>query len=343
MDLLKVTKVPSENPQIDQWRFLAQYSYTANIHTYLQSKGLPCDNLNIEFIAGCIRQSDAYFTAAINTPLDISPLLLYYGATNLLIGIAAMLQGAKPDIQNHGLILELPSTQTFKIADVQVKPVNPSFGALQFISNIFSNGCKLANGTSWSFEEILGSIPDLRREYDSCYPLAKPFAIAVDVVKLESRSLDRINFSEVSRFNTPEDMFNSIENFSKYYLTPQIDNDLNFIILNRKKNANEAGIYSMYGRKYLSLGHRKSGNLLTPNQIVVMFMGLFVLGYLSRYHPEIWNPFVRSDNTGEKLVIEKFLSICTRYLPNLTLSHINNTQLHFINEIDGFLDLSNKR
>jgi hypothetical protein len=69
-------------------------------------------------------------------------------------------------------------------------------------------------------------------------------------------------------------------------------------------------------------------------------MGLFAFGYLSRYYPERWNPFVRSDETGEKLVIEGFLLICQRYLPNLVLNLIYGERVQFINELEKILDIS---
>jgi hypothetical protein len=65
-------------------------------------------------------------------------------------------------------------------------------------------------------------------------------------------------------------------------------------------------------------------------------MGLFMLGYLSRYHPERWNPFVRSDNTGERLVVERYMAICARYLPNLVLNEIKLRRVQFVNEVAVF-------
>ncbi len=71
-----------------------------------------------------------------------------------------------------------------------------------------------------------------------------------------------------------------------------------------------------------------------------MFMGLFALGYLSRYHPEVWHPFVKRDESGERLVVEKLLSTASRFLPNLILESMYGYRMQFITEAQGTTDLT---
>lgn len=341
--LLEITNIYSENPSYEQWKLLSQFAYTTNVSNFLTKKGFTTTPELEEFIAGCIRQSEAYFNAFKNTPLDISPLLLYYGATNLLVGVGSMLQGNKLPITNHGMRLTLPSNAIYRIADTEIQPINSAEGALQNLSNVFSNNCQLVDGSKWLLEEVFSLIPDLRREFGNCYPIAKPHTVAIEIVKRNSRIAERIDTKQIARFNTPQDLFSLICDFSSFYLEPQISAQSDFIFLNRRQTAtSEIGSRSISGRKYLELGYIKKSTLIAPNQIIVMFMGLFALGYLSRYHPEKWNPFIRSDNTGEKLLIEKFLSTCARFLPNLILSVIHNTHFQFVSGVEGTLDLSVK-
>ena len=63
-----------------------------------------------------------------------------------------------------------------------------------------------------------------------------------------------------------------------------------------------------------------------------MLMILFALGNISRYNPELWHPFVRTDATGERLVVERFLSLATRWLPNLVLNAIRGESVRFTAE-----------
>ena len=69
-------------------------------------------------------------------------------------------------------------------------------------------------------------------------------------------------------------------------------------------------------------------------------MILFALSYISRYKPEVWNPFIKFDTSGEKLLIENFLQVCYRVIPNYVLNIILDENLYFVNEIQGITDNS---
>jgi hypothetical protein len=289
--------VNSENAQKDQWQLLAKYAYPTNISRYLTQHGLTESQTVIEYIAGCFRQSEAYFEAAGNSPIDISPLLQYYGAVTLLAGTSAMLLGAALPINGHGMTLDASNVK--RIADVKVKPRGN--GALHQFSGVFSQGCSFINGVPWTMEEIFGSIPDLKQDFENCYQQATPFTFPIERVKMDRGSFERIAKKDLSRFTVPEDVLVNIENLFDSYITPETTSE--YIILHRKIKSTEIGIYSVFNQKYLQLSHIKNGRGITPGLIMNMFMGLFSLGFLSRYHPEIWNPFVRSDETGELLLV----------------------------------------
>lgn len=336
---MDVRRIATESPKADQWKLLTQFAYPTNIREYLKNRRCADPGRDtLEYIAGCMRQGEAYFTAAENSPLDIAPLLLYYGAANLLAGVSAMMTGVRLAIKHHGMELVKPGTE--RIADARVKPVHPKIGALQQFCNVFSGGCVLPSRVPWTVEELLGSIPDLKQDFENCYRDALPYTIPVEIVLRRRGSLERIVPSEVGRYKSLEDALARVVGFADAYLDPQYSRQMNYIVLRRKMGAAEIGTYSIFGQKHLQIAHIKNGQDLSPNQIIVMFMGLFALGYLSRYHPELWNPFVRSDETGEKLVIERFLAICQRYLPNLVLNVIRGERIQFVYETEGVLDLT---
>ncbi len=189
-------------------------------------------------------------------------------------------------------------------------------------------------------EEILGSIPDVRREFENHYPDALPYTIPVEIVRRRQAALERILPSHVAKYPSPKDALDRVVGFSRAYLAPQYGEQLDYIVLYPRKAASALGTYSILGQRYLQVAHVKQRQHLSPNQLILMCMGLFVLGYLSRYHPEVWNPFVRSDATGERLVIEKFVAICHRFLPNLVLNAIDGARIQFVYETDRVLDLT---
>jgi hypothetical protein len=335
---MKITRIQSDNPRVDQWKLLSQFSYPTNINRFAQEKGLTFSKETVDYIAGCIRQSEAYFSAAESSPIDISPLLMYYGATNLLAGTSALLTGNKLPLMHHGMNFHLPVVVNPKIGDYEINPIRPTDGALQNFSNIFSNGCLLTGAGRWSVLEIFGSIPDLIEEFEICYQPALPFCLPAKTIRAEMHGLefyyDRIDMNLVSKYGKVFETLMAISNVSNAYIPIRINIPNPFAKLYYKPDSTDVGIYSTFGQKYLPLNHQKNGNQICPSQIIFMFMGLYALGYISRYYPEKWNPFIRTDETGERLVIEKFMSICQRYFPNLALNEIRGARIQFVYEIE---------
>lgn len=329
-----VIYINSENATKDQWKLLAQYAYPTNIVRYLQQHAFAGSEKLVEYIAGCFRQSEAYFTAAEDSPIDISPLLQYYGAATLLAGASALVQGDQLPIKEHGMTLN--ATDIRRVADAQVTPRRN--GALQQFASIFSIGCRFVNGEPWTLEEIFGSIPDLKQDFEDCYQQAVPYTIPVEIVKRDRGSLERIAIEELRRFRAPDDALTNVENLRQAYLVPELTNQ--YVILRRRIESSEIGTYSLFNQKHLQVAHSKKGQKLTPSQVMSLFMGMFSLGFLSRYHPEFWNPFVRSDQTGELLLVEKFIAVCQRYFANLVLNEIQKSRIQFVNKTKGILDLS---
>ena len=94
------------------------------------------------------------------------------------------------------------------------------------------------------------------------------------------------------------------------------------------------------GQTFLRKYHEKGSHKITLPSIIYIYMALFVLGNLSRYRPSIWIPFVKNDSTGERQIIEKFMRICQRNIPNIVLNFIHDTQFYFTKEIYEPLNLS---
>jgi len=84
----------------------------------------------------------------------------------------------------------------------------------------------------------------------------------------------------------------------------------------------------------------RDGKEYYVDQIMAIFLGLFALSVLSRYHPAKWYHFVQRDDTGEKGLIEDFLLIAQRKLPNLVLNVILGKEMQFIYNTIGTTDLS---
>ena len=129
-----------------------------------------------------------------------------------------------------------------------------------------------------------------------------------------------------------------IVDFSKEYLKAQITND--YIILREKLTSTDIGTYSISGQKYLINEFEIGSNKYHLNQIMSFFLGLYSLSVLSRYHPALWYEFIQKDETGERSLIENFLSVSARKLPNIVLDLITGKENRFQPSITGYVDLS---
>ena len=288
-NVTNVRRFKTENPRMDQWQLLAQFGYSTNIERYFAEKGLSQpDKKTIEFISGCVRQAEAYYSAASNAPLDIAPLLLYYGAVSLLAGISGIVTGVQPPIMNHGMKLRLPAMATNRIADAQIVPHSPISGALQQFCNVFSDGCVLTNGGVWTLMEVLGSVPDLKREFEDCYSDAVPFSVPMEVVRTRRFEFERVALSELARCDNPTDVLEHVKDFARSYLKPQISGDGAYVVVHYKSGGEEIGTHSIFGQKHLQIAHIKNGRSLTPSHHLVY--GVVCLGLSLEVSPRSVEP-----------------------------------------------------
>lgn len=125
----------TESPEDDLWRELLQYSYRANVSRYLKEHSLDEDEDTINTIIGSFLQANEYFKASKSANLQISPLLLYYGATNLLLGLTSLMTGKRPEIKNHGMTA-IDSTISTYIAEANVVFGDPNTGGIRTIFGI---------------------------------------------------------------------------------------------------------------------------------------------------------------------------------------------------------------
>ena len=338
-------KIVSEDPLREQWRMLSQYAYSRNVKKYFEEKGIASyDDATVEFISGSILQGESYFQAARTASLHIKPLLVYYGTSNLMAGAAAMLTGKVPGVKSHGMKLTTPDQKQgeFLIAEMAIHIIDPKIGALHGFNSVFSE-CPLIGSPDWTVEEIFGSVPDLLLDFENCYPNAKPYVIPVEIVRARGGVIERISPESLRRFSSIDEALAQIDNLSKSYLPLQYSEQMTHIVLRTKKTStSDIGVYSLSGRKYLQLVHEKRNTRYNISTLIIMFMGLYALSVLSRYNPERWNPFVKNDSTGEKLLVEKFLDLSERYIPNLIINYLKSERVMFVYESDGYVDLASR-
>ena len=319
----------TENPLKEQWQMLMQFSYLENCKRYLMKHNEGCiDQKCLDIISCSISQAKEYFDASQHVSLNVSPLLLYYGTTNLLIGASHLILNKVIKITDHGMKLPV-ELNCSRIADNIIKAVNPNTGGLSQFINAFYNNLDFPFGHTLKLLDIFGSIPELLYEYSYSYPKQHSHLIRLKIKEKKDHVFEEILLANYDGLGSIDDDLERIEGFRNNYICQGTESS---IILRRKLSFQDVGIYSISGEKFLQIPILIGGKYITIPVLILMYIALFALGYLSRYHPEIWNPFLRTDNTGEKHLIEKFLNVCRRKIPNYILDFIFNNEINFVNK-----------
>lgn len=323
----------TEEPEQELWRSLLQFSYGANILRYFDENHVQKserDDVLTNSIAGALLQADEYYKASKTVSLQVEPLLLYYGTTNLLFALYVLLTGSVPTINNHGMHIAADPSNTF-IADIGITFDHYADGGIHILSGGLGFNANLCEYHPWDLGEFLDSIAEIRDDFERCYRDRKSHIIPIDVIKTPDGTVEKIFLDEREESSTLE----MIEGFSSAYLSPQRvarRNIGSYLILHHKMTGKPIHQIAYSGQPYLQVGHEKCGKKMTIPKELNMYVSLFALSSLCRYHPEKWNPFVTQDSTGEKLLVEKLLYYSRRMLPNIVLNKILKKQVFFVSD-----------
>ena len=327
------TRIFTEEPEQELWRSLLQFSYKANILRYFDENHITKsekDDILANSIAGALLQADEYYKASKTVSLQVEPLLLYYGTTNLLFALNVLLTGSVPTISNHGMHIAVDPNKTF-IAETGISFDHYSDGGVHIFSKNLGFATNLCDYHPWDLGEFLDSIAEIRDDFELCYRSRKSHIIPLDVIKTPDGIVEKIFLDEGEAAAT----LDMVDGFASAYLTPQrasSRNESSYLILHHKMTGKPIHQIAYSGQPYLQVGHEKSGKRLTVPKELNMYVSLFALGSLCRYHPEKWNPFVTQDSTGEKLLVAKLLYYSRRMLPNIVLNRILKKQISFVSD-----------
>lgn len=326
-----MTTIFSEQPESDLWRELLQFTYEANIKRYLVKKGNEADEDTINCIAGSFLQANEYYKAAKDANLQISPLLLYYGSTNLLYGMVNLLSGSINKISNHGMKIFIPEQMNF-IADTKIRFLSPVDGGVHVVARALGFAPDLTGFGDWSLREFLDSIAEICADFVQCYDVQAGCIVMLDIFNTPDGKVEKIYFSEENK-NVLLALLEKVEGFGKSYLrvtsAKEFKTNKEYFVLRHKLIGKDISEQSYSGQPYLRAGHIKNSQLITIPTILNMYISLFAFASLCRYFPERWSPFILKDTTGEKLLVEKFMYYARRLIPNYVLNKILETTVHY--------------
>jgi hypothetical protein len=335
-----VRKIHTEDPEKEQWKMLLRFSYPETVQKYFDSQGVGDrnDSKLIENICGSISQAREYFEASKVTSLQIAPVLLYYGATNLLSAFASLKLGQDLGISGHGMSISDDNLDLTNLGEIKITPNNSNRGSLPILNKSYGSNVDICQNGSWRLVELFGSIPDLLDDFINYFPDEEPSIIPIEEVYTGQYYFDRIPSDFLAKFDNQENLFNRIANYNKAYLQPEIQS--HYVILYRKLNYKDISIYSLMAEKFLVVTQNKQGSAIyLPIEISILML-LFCFGFICRYKANLWTPFIRNDSSGKRLLIDTFLDYVHRVIPNLALNYITNEKCIFMNQIVSSTDSS---
>jgi len=321
----------SEDPETTQWEMLMQYSYESNVKKELSKRKFSGPENLSETVAGAFSQAYEYFRASNASSLYTSPLLLYYGMANLLSGACQIMAGTFLDVNVHGMFLQPAGSQSLEhLADVTVCPIANGKGALSVFGQMLDPEWDFSRLGHWTLGELLGRMPDLYDEYCEFYGSTSPSLIPLERNTDGRVFIDRVKQESLDRYPQLAPFLVTVPHFSNAYLDPQdVTMVEHAIVLHQKPGGPDITLQGMSGSLFLCTGHGSAHVDHVPTQDILLYMTFFALGFLSRYRPDLWNPFVKTDSTGERHVFAKCVDVARRVFPNLVLNRLLGYSVDF--------------
>lgn len=326
----------SEDPEFDIWSRLKNYSYAGFLDNYFSSKKLLFDDKLKEVISGSILQAKDYFEASRTVSMQTAPLLMYYGAVNLLYAASCLKSGKILEVKGHGMSLKKETIESKHLQDLEVNMhLDKGSGFMLYLEALENQ--KLSKGFSVSLDQILSSIPELYREYinishpDKLHimPLVK---IITDDFEMYRSRIKASQYSETLGHILQSEAYN--ETFLAYDIT--IFDEIEYYL---RIDSNQKISKSFLGEYYFQL---EVPNIPILNPMFFGIVGLYLLATVSRYHTGIWSSFLKNNQNGWVNFIEKFLSVMRRYLPNYILDTLEEKKYKFTNRINPIEDQRNQ-
>jgi hypothetical protein len=196
----------------------------------------------------------------------------------------------------------------------------------------------LTHHGDWILKEFLDSIAEINDDYIQCYDAAFGRVIPLDEFHTPDGKLERVYFTD-DNVEELQNLLFAVEGFQRSYLKPQMAEESRngvsarkFYVLRHKINGKDICDTAYSGQPYLTASHYKNGHMVKIPKLINMYVSLFILASLCRYHPEIWNSFVQKDSTGERLLMEKLLFYCRRMIPNIVLNRIISDDVQYLSD-----------
>lgn len=352
-------RIRAQNQNQKVWEYLKRYQSSSFVQKKLRkeiatNRGLI--NLKAAQIASLMVQSEKYYEAAASAPLEIKPLILYYGMVGLSKCLILSgdniytLSALAPDNRNHsthGLKFGAQDTNDITIRDG--KRISNEFcyvatsptiiGLYNLLRSCYSN-TPIPNNTRFTVQDLLSLIPEIYKEY-LAYFRQKPRSWGASANFGANNPNDTIQvikfvdwYSHSQRINRRERYANCIlrcfpELNTLYTREPNTDD--RFKLNNNAVNIDDYIYVSQLMTLETFALKRLSG--FSFSDIDVHFILMYILSNLVRYRQDKWSRLIRRLDNDEMFLVESFIEVSSIKFPYLILRELDNIDYVFTGQV----------
>lgn len=294
------------------------------------------DNNQRAEVAASVLQGLEYLKVGRSVSLHTGSVQLHYATVSLLRAAVLLVKAELAPIKGHGMDLGgVPPATPLGGTNVWCRAKHD--GALVVLGEALLDGDRLLKGgpEQWLLRDLLGSIPDIRATHVRCYGLENNLCVPVERVRTPTGAfLDRIPLDLVAA-----DILGRVigDKWVKAtYLNPQ-RTEKHLVLRPQLGKVRDITVEALSGQRFIRLGHTSLGAPLP--ELISFLASLFILSSVSRYYVRTWDEVVGDAISLERQLVQEFLIVSARRIPNLVLDHIEDVAHVFTSQREGPVDL----
>lgn len=333
------TTIHTDNPNQSLWLELSFFESEGNTQQFLRQRfprkyGRPSSLVDAaQQLSYAVKQANEFYDAASHMSSITSPLMYFYGMSNLVVALMVACSGQVVMSSSHGLGKVFRNITS---ADVDTFTIEVhGQGTFHNFYGCYSTPRRL-KGTSWSLKELLSVIPELEHSFAEVYGEKSR---VVKVVRRVHRDR-RLAYIDDDRF---ADDANEVDVLIPrlhecYLLPPQLLPDGGLVLHEKIGASEDITIRSVLGERYFILSTEKGACYYWLPELSSHYMLMFALSMLVRYEARAWGECITKRLTGLPYLVERFLAVSARKFPNMILDEIKNRSYWFVQETKKDID-----
>ena len=264
-----------------------------------------------------LEQGEAYYRQALHSPLQIKPVLLFYGLSQLLKACLLIVDPKYPSTTSvlaHGVSTRKRKKRHYQFLSDEVK-IQKNGLCTHFAEKMFH--FHHLEGEKFKMGDLLTLVPEL----DDLFLLMKGES---NIILLEQREnhLWKIPSKVASHYYMTEQRLKSfLENKHREKMNWSKDTDHSLLIHSKKTSLGPPFRFHLYKGTYCLPSSIEMKH--TIPDLLVHYLLLYNLSMIGRYETEWWLDLIKSSAHQSYPFIKSFLTITTEKSPNLILQFLN--------------------